>query len=76
LAIPAHGGAMIRFTDVAASSRPMEWTMTFDSKGKLLKATHSAAPKSKEKVVALSPAEVQGRPVNSEQQTANSEQRK
>jgi hypothetical protein len=76
LAIPAHGGAMIRFTDVAASSRPMEWTMTFDSKGKLLKATHSAVSKSREKVVALTPAEVQGRPVNSEQQTANSEQRK
>jgi hypothetical protein len=76
LVMPAHGGAMIRFADVAASSRPMEWTMTFDSKGKLLKATHSAVSKSREKVVALTPAEVQGRPVNSEQQTANSEQRK
>jgi hypothetical protein len=56
---------MIRFTDVAASPRPMEWTMTFNGKGKLQRATHSAAPKSQEKVVALTPAEVRGRPVNS-----------
>jgi hypothetical protein len=41
----------------------MQWTMTFDGKGKLLKATHAAAPKSREKVVQKTPVEVQGKPV-------------
>ncbi len=31
-----HGGAVIRFTDVSAIPRPMQWTMTFNGKGKLL----------------------------------------
>lgn len=43
LRIPQNGGAVIRFADVAASPRPMLWTMTFDGKGKLLKATHAPA---------------------------------
>jgi hypothetical protein len=51
------------FTDVSAIPRPMQWTMTFDGKGKLLKATHAAAPKSREKVVQKTPVEVQGKPV-------------
>ncbi|MGB6687227.1 MAG: hypothetical protein WBE76_05235 [Terracidiphilus sp.] len=42
--IPKGGGAVIRFADVAASPRPMLWTMTFNGSGKLLKATHSPAP--------------------------------
>jgi hypothetical protein len=61
--IPKHGGAVIQFTDVAAPSRPMEWTMTFNGKGKLLHATHSAAPKSGKKVVQQTPAEIEGKPV-------------
>jgi hypothetical protein len=61
--IPMHGGAVIRFTDVASASRPMEWTMTFNGYGKLLRATHSAAPKSGGNVVERTPAEVQGKPV-------------
>jgi hypothetical protein len=40
--IPMRGGAIIRFTDVAAVPRPAEWTMTFNGKGRLLKATHSS----------------------------------
>jgi hypothetical protein len=63
LVIAAHGGAIIRFTDVAAAPRPMEWSMTFDGMGMLRKASHSAAPGSKDEVVALNTAEVQGRPV-------------
>jgi hypothetical protein len=63
LSIPMHGGAVIRFTDVAATPRPMEWTMTFNGKGKLLKATHTAAPKPEGKVVERNPSEVQGKPV-------------
>ena len=68
--IPIHGGAVIQFTDVAAASRPMECTMTFNGKGKLLKATHSAAPKSGGKVVERTPAEVQGKPVQAEDPTS------
>jgi hypothetical protein len=40
LQIPTEGGAFVSFTDAAATPRPMEWTMTFDKKGRLLKATH------------------------------------
>jgi hypothetical protein len=38
-----NGGAVIRFGDRSAMPQPMEWDMTFDRKGKLLKATHSRA---------------------------------
>ncbi len=41
LALPERGGAVISFTDVAASPKVMEWTITFSRKGRLLKATHS-----------------------------------
>lgn len=41
--IPSKGGAVIHFADVAAAPHPMLWTMTFDGKGKLLKATHTQA---------------------------------
>lgn len=41
--IVPNGGEIIRFEDVAAIPRPMRWTMTFTSRGKLVKATHSPA---------------------------------
>ena len=34
---------VIRFADAAATPRPMQWTMTFSRKGRLIKATHSPA---------------------------------
>jgi hypothetical protein len=40
LIIASNGGATIRFADVSATPRPMEWNMFFDPKGKLVKATH------------------------------------
>jgi len=43
----ADGGAVIRFTDEAAP-HPMEWTLRFDSNGKLLKAAHAPASMVKE----------------------------
>lgn len=43
LEIPVKGGEIIRFADAAATPKPMEWTMTFTRKGKLIKATHSPA---------------------------------
>ena len=43
LEVTSDGGAVIHFADFSAKPRPMEWSMTFDRKGKLLKAAHSAA---------------------------------
>jgi len=63
LVIPLNGGAVISFTDVSTIPRPMRWTMTFNGKGRLVKATHSAEPRSGEKAIARTPAEVQGKPV-------------
>jgi hypothetical protein len=68
--IPQRGGAVISFTDVSALPRPMDWTMTFNGKGKLLKATHSRAPQSREKAEVKKPSEVQGQPVRPEDPTA------
>ncbi len=42
--LQAKNEEVIRFADAAAMPRPMEWTMTFTRQGKLIKATHSAAP--------------------------------
>jgi hypothetical protein len=64
LFIPQQGGAVISFVDVAALPRPMQWTMTFNGKGKLLKATHSAAPRPAEKAIQRPAGEVQGKPVH------------
>ena len=60
--IPSNGGAIIRFTDVAAAPKPMEWTMTFDGKGKRLKATHLPASMVTEKEVHPAPVDERGRP--------------
>jgi hypothetical protein len=43
LIVTTDGGAIVRFADISAVPHPMEWNMTFDRKGKLLKATHSPA---------------------------------
>lgn len=61
LSISTAGGAIIAFTDLSATPRPMQWTMTFDRRGKLLKATHGAAPKSNEKEGKLVPASAEPR---------------
>jgi hypothetical protein len=39
----AHGVEVIRFDDAAARPHPMQWTMTFTRRGKLIKATHREA---------------------------------
>lgn len=70
LVIPLHGGAIIRFTDVAAIPKPMDWAMTFDGKGKLLKASHSAAPHFRGETVQRSPVAVEGKPVQTTDPTA------
>jgi hypothetical protein len=37
----AKGGQIIRFADAAAKPKPMEWSMTFNAQGRLIKATHA-----------------------------------
>ena len=61
LEISQRGGAVIRFTDVAAAPRPMEWTMTFDGTGKLLKASHAPASLEPVKVSQAKPLDVHGK---------------
>jgi hypothetical protein len=70
MVIPMNGGAEISFTDVSTIPRPMRWTMTFNGKGKLLKATHSAMPRSSEKAVERQSAEAKGRPVKATDPTS------
>jgi hypothetical protein len=43
LLVGNDGGAVVRFADVS-TRQPMEWKMTFDAKGKLVKASHAPAP--------------------------------
>jgi hypothetical protein len=61
--IPSQGGAIIRFADIAAPRRPMEWTMTFNGKGKLLKATHSPAPMMAANAVPANGVDLKGKPI-------------
>jgi hypothetical protein len=61
LEIPEHGGAVIRFTDVAAAPQPMEWTMTFNGAGKLLKAGHAPASLAPVKASHPVPVDVRGK---------------
>ncbi len=65
LEIPAQGGAIIRFTDLSAAPRPMDWTLIFNGKGRLLKATHSPAGIQGEKPIPPSTAEQNAKPIPS-----------
>jgi len=42
--IQSDGGATVRFVNVTAARQPMQWALTFNSKGKLLKVAYSATP--------------------------------
>jgi hypothetical protein len=63
--ISAGGGAILRFADQPklATARAMQWTLTFDARGKLLKAARAPAPLLTAKAVARNDAEAQARPV-------------
>jgi hypothetical protein len=65
LEIPPQGGAIVRFTDFSAAPRPMEWTLIFSGKGRLLKATHGPAGIHGEKAIPPSTAEQNAKPVPS-----------
>jgi hypothetical protein len=63
LYIPPQGGAVIRFTDMSAKPRPMAWSLEFNAKGRLLKASHSPAGIAPEQAVPLSTAEQRAKPI-------------
>ncbi len=43
LVVNSDGSAAIYFADISSPQHPMEWNMVFDTKGKLVKATHAPA---------------------------------
>jgi hypothetical protein len=44
LATEEKGGEVMRFVDAAGKPKPMEWKLTFDRNGRLVKVTHLPAP--------------------------------
>jgi hypothetical protein len=60
LKIPNRGDVSLSFAEASAAPRPMEWTMVFDRKGKLLKATHRPADLIPSKVLHPGPIVVKG----------------
>ncbi|MGA3080244.1 MAG: hypothetical protein ABSD44_02545 [Terracidiphilus sp.] len=69
-----QGGAVISFTDLSAAPAPMEWTLTFDGKGRLVQASHSKAEIAREKTKAGTQVEATataaGKPVEAIRGTA------
>ena len=63
----SSGGAVISFVDVSDASRPVNWTMTFDEKGRLLKAAHSKAEVLKANAVQPAHVDEAGKPVPANQ---------
>jgi hypothetical protein len=63
LEILPDGGAVIHFTDLSASPRPLAWSLTFNGKGKLLKAEHKPAGIAPEAPAPNSDAEQKAKPV-------------
>jgi hypothetical protein len=61
--IQIQGGAVVEFTDTAANPKLMQWTMTFDGKGRLLKATHFPVGLLKVNPVPPNAAQVKGAPL-------------
>lgn len=62
LIYPAAGGATLRLTDVSARPRPLEWTLVFDAKGKLLKAGRRSASMIVARETHPQPAPEEGQP--------------
>jgi hypothetical protein len=65
--VEPKGGEVIQFADVGARPRPMEWTMTFTQKGKLVSARHFPAPLFAEKRIPQNAPELKTRPVPQDQ---------
>jgi hypothetical protein len=65
LQLPPRGGAVIEFSTVAENPPLTQWTMTFDRKGRLLKATHQRAGYLTVNIVPAAPAQIAGTPMPS-----------
>jgi hypothetical protein len=63
LSVPPKGGADIRFTDMSARPRPMEWSLVFNGKGRLLKAAHAPAGIAAERAIPPTTADQNTRPI-------------
>ncbi|HUA97304.1 MAG TPA: hypothetical protein VMA34_03180 [Terracidiphilus sp.] len=63
LVLPNRGGAIVRFADVTARPHPMEWTMTFNAGGKLLKTDRRRASMVVERAENPAPVPVTVRPI-------------
>jgi len=71
LAILNRREVFLSFADTSATPRPMQWTMVFDTKGKLLKAGHKPAGLIPEKVIHPTPVVVKGSAAHPAQGTAD-----
>jgi hypothetical protein len=63
LRVGMDGGAELSFTDINTGSRPMRWSMTFDSKGKLVKGGHEPAELMPIEIFHPLPVDVVGKPI-------------
>jgi hypothetical protein len=63
LYVTPQGGAVIRFTDMSAKPQTMAWALEFNSKGRLLKASHTSAGIKPEQAEPLSAAEQAAKPI-------------
>ena len=63
LELPAHGGAIVRFTDGTARPHPLEWVLAFNGKGELLKTSRLRASEAVGKVISPTPAAEREKPV-------------
>jgi hypothetical protein len=52
LEVGQEGESTVRFVDVATPAQPMQWALTFDAKGQLVKALHFPAPAYASKIIA------------------------
>jgi hypothetical protein len=71
LKIPSDGDVTVSFAEASAVPRPMEWTMIFDRKGKLLRATRKPAELIQYKVLHPAPIVVKGNAIPPARATAD-----
>jgi hypothetical protein len=70
LTISAGSGGEISFIDLNANPRRNLWTMSFDGNGRLLKATRTSAPQSRQRASQRTPSEPQGKLVTATEPAA------
>jgi hypothetical protein len=58
--IQSRGNVILSFVDLSATERPLEWTMDFDKKGKLLRVLHKPAGLMQARVLHPAAVDVKG----------------